>query len=162
MPKLKVIGESSRTEPIARWSAARLMIYIAFIVSLSAVVAFSNGAGAQSSLTPMQKEYLEKLDGPITLRGDYFKAVQVAYSDFESELAKNASAALSPDTPNRELAEWTSKVENYDVQITKNGGAISVNFISTVRGKFMPVLGGGAHYEINASSFRIESKLSSK
>ena len=138
------------------------LVYALLLACLGATVLYPNGTQAQSPLTPMQSEYLKKLEGPIILRGDYFKAVQAAYSDFANELAKNASAALAPDSPNKALAEYASKVENYDIHITKTGEKIGVNFIPTVRGNFMPILGGGAYYEVNASSFQIESKHFSK
>jgi hypothetical protein len=110
----------------------------------------------------MQKEYLKKLNAPILLRGDYFKAVMSAYSDFEQELSKNESIAASPDSPNPSLAEWLSKIENYDINVSQSGGRIVVQFNPTVRGKFVPVLGGGARYEIDAGSFLVLSKSFSK
>jgi hypothetical protein len=117
---------------------------------------------AQAAETPMQKAYLKKLDGPILLRGDYFKAILSAYSDFERELSKNASAATAPDTPNPSLAAWLSKIENFDIHVSQSGGRIIVQFNPTVRGNFVPVLGGGARYEIDSVSFVVLSKVFSK
>ena len=119
-------------------------------------------AHAQSSPTPMQKEYLKKLEGPIILRGDYLKAILSAYSYFGSELSKNERAAAAPDTPNKELAAWLSKIEDYDIHVSQTRDAIVVDFTPTVRGNFMPVLGGGAHYEIDKTSFEIRSRVFSK
>jgi hypothetical protein len=117
---------------------------------------------ARAAETPMQREYLKKLDEPVLLRGDYFKAAMSAYSDFESELSKNASAATSANTPNPSLASWLSKIENYDIHVSQSAGHIVVQFNPTVRGKFLPVLGGGARYEIDKGSFAILSKVFSK
>lgn len=132
------------------------------LASFASAAVFIGAAESQPALTPMQREYLKKLEGPIILRGDYFKAVSVAYSDFEKELSKNADAARAPDAPNKALLDWTSKIENYDIHIAKKGELISVDFIPTVRGNFMPVLGGGGHHDVSGSSFQIESKLLSK
>ncbi len=117
---------------------------------------------AQAAETAMQLEYLKKLDEPVLLRGDYFKATMSAYSDFESELSKNARAATAADTPNPSLASWLSKIENYDIHVSQSAGRVVVQFNPTVRGKFMPVLGGGARYEIDKESFVILSKVFSK
>lgn len=117
---------------------------------------------ALAAETPMQRAYLKRLDEPVLLRGDYFKATMSAYSDFEHELSKNASAATAPDTPNPSLASWLSKIENYDIHVSQSAGHIVVQFNPTVRGKFMPVLGGGARYEIDKVSFTILSKVFSK
>jgi hypothetical protein len=110
----------------------------------------------------MQREYLKKLDGSVLLRGDYFKGIMSAYTDFASELSKSASAATAPDTPNPSLALWLSKIENYDIHVSQSAGHIVVQFTPTVRGKFMPVLGGGARYEIDKDSLVILSRIFSK
>jgi hypothetical protein len=156
------LPDMSRNSVSAGRSYTTLAVHAVFFAGLYMAALFASVASAQSTAKPLQKEYLKKLEGPIILRGDYFKAVQSAYSDFENELSKNARGALAADTPNKALAEWTSKIENYDIHITKTGETISIDFIPTVRGDFMPVLGGGAHYVVNGSSFRIESKLFSK
>ena len=140
--------------------AESLFFFALLLLPMIATVA--NVPLVQAAETPMQREYLKKLDGPVLLRGDYFKATMSAYSDFESELSKNASAATAADTPNPSLASWLSKIENYDIHVSQSAGHIVVQFNPTVRGKFMPVLGGGARYEIDKTSFSILSKVFSK
>jgi hypothetical protein len=75
---------------------------------------------------------------------------------------KNANAASAADTPNPSLASWLSKIENYDINVSQSGRHIVVIFNPTVRGKFMPVLGGGARYEIDKETFAILKKDFSK
>jgi hypothetical protein len=133
------------------------------VMCLGAIIAsFVQMPQAKAAETPLQREYLKKLDGPVLLRGDYFKAVMSAFADFESELSKNGRAATAPDTPNPSLALWLSKMENYDIHVSQNAGRIIVQFNPTVRGNFMPVLGGGARYEIDKQSFEVLSKTFSK
>ena len=51
-------------------------------------------AEGETPYTPQAKEYLRKLDEPILLRGDYFKATMVAYHDFlKTMLASKAAMA---------------------------------------------------------------------
>jgi hypothetical protein len=129
---------------------------------LVSVTALTTIPLAHAAETPMQREYLKKLEEPVLLRGDYFNAILSAYADFESELSKNATAAAAPDSPNPSLALWLSKIENYDIHVSQSSGHIVVQFNPTVRGKFLPVLGGGARYEIDAGSFKVISKIFSK
>jgi hypothetical protein len=136
--------------------------FIVFLLTLSVLASLLSTSCAQAAETPMQHEYLKKLDQPILLRGDFFKATMSAYSDFKSELLKNANAASAVDTPNPSLASWLSKIENYDINVSQSGGHIVVTFNPTVRGKFMPVLGGGARYEIDKETFAILKKDFSK
>jgi hypothetical protein len=142
-------------------SFAESLLFFALLL-LPIIATVANIPLVQAAETPMQREYLKKLDEPVLLRGDYFKATMTAYSDFESELSKNASAATAADTPNPSLASWLSKIENYDIHVSQSAGHIVVQFNPTVRGKFMPVLGGGARYEIDKTSFSILSKVFSK
>ncbi len=132
------------------------------LMLLATVTALAIIPRVRAAETPMQREYLKKLEEPVLLRGDYFNAILSAYSDFEIELSKNARAATAPDSPNQSLALWLSKIENYDIHVSQSGGRIVVQFNPTVRGKFMPVLGGGARYEIDMESFKVLSKSFSK
>lgn len=152
--------QSARSRRKVGGFAKSLFFVALLLLPMIATVAIS--PPAQAAETPMQREYLKKLDEPVLLRGDYFKATMSAYSDFESELSKNASAATAADTPNPSLASWLSKIENYDIHVSQSAGHIVVQFNPTVRGKFMPVLGGGARYEIDKASFAILSKVFSK
>ena len=63
----------------------------------------------------MQREYLKKLDGPILLRGDYFKAVLTAYSDFSGELTKKEAAGTlqTLQTGNSQLGCQKLRITTY-------------------------------------------------
>jgi hypothetical protein len=129
---------------------------------LAATLCVPFAASSSWALTPAQEAYLKKLDAPILLRGDYFNAVMAAYKDFADELAKNAAAAKSADTPNKQLADWLSKIEHFDIQVEQTKESFIVEFGPTVRGNFLPVLGGGARYVIDRNTFTITSRIFSK
>lgn len=111
-------------------------------------------------LNPAQKEYLTKLDEPIILRGDFFRAVMAAYEDFGKLLRKRAQEA--PTATNQMLTERLSKVDNFDINVERSEGTIVVEFVVTVRGGHDPVFGGGARYIIDGTTFAITEKIYSK
>jgi len=115
-----------------------------------------------SDLTPAQAAYLEKLNQPVLLRGDYFRATMVAYDDFSHNLRRNAEAATLPETQNKPLAEWLSKIEDFDIDVSQTKDSFILDFRPTVRGSFGPVFGGGARYVVDRISFKITSRTFSK
>jgi hypothetical protein len=120
------------------------------------------GAGADSKLSPAQQAYLKQLDGPTLLRGDYLRAILVAYDDFSHELDKNAADSKAPGTQNKKLAEWLSRIEHFDIRVSRTDEGFVVEFGPTVRNDAMTVFGGGGRYVINEKSFAISSKILSK
>lgn len=117
--------------------------------------------------TPQAKEYLKKLDEPIILRGDYFKAALVAYNDFLQVLAMNAAAANTrapadntiPMSPGgKDLYTKLSKIENFDISIQQSDSSYTVQIGPTLRGDMPLVFGGGARYQVDKQTFSIKSK----
>jgi hypothetical protein len=53
--------------------------FFVFLLTLSVLASLLGTPCAQAAETPMQREYLKKLDQPILLRGDFFKATMSAY-----------------------------------------------------------------------------------
>jgi hypothetical protein len=128
------------------------------VATLLCVVALPYAKG-EVPQTPQAKEYLRKLDEPIILRGDYFKATLVAYNDFLQVLAANAAAAnmhTSPD--NAESYTKLSKIENFDMTIQQSDSSYTVQIGPTSRGDMPLVFGGGARYQIDRKTFSIISK----
>ena len=130
-------------------------------LTLGAIVAPSSSC-AQAVPTPAQKAFLQKLNQPIILRGDYFKAVLVAYDDFSRKLAENESAGKLPTDTNPELARWLSKIEHYDIHVEQTKSTYIVQIGPTVREDAPTVFGGGERYVINRKSFRISEKTGLK
>jgi hypothetical protein len=132
----------------------------AMLVSLILAASFVSGASsAESELRPAQKDFLKKLDEPIILRGDYFKAVMVVYEDFSHRLAENEAAAKSATGGNPELSQWLSKIEHYDIHVEQNPSSYIVQIGPTIRGDAPTVFGGGARYVIDRKSFEITEKV---
>ena len=115
-------------------------------------------AEQQLSLSPAAEQHLKKLEEPIVLRGDYFHAVQTAYDDFSRVLTKEQSEAKPPDAEAAELVRWSTKIDNYDIDVRQTKTAYVVHFGLTLRGNAPLILGGGARYEIEKGTFRIVEK----
>lgn len=115
-----------------------------------------------AELTAAQKEYLKKLDGPIVLRGDYFKAISVAYQDFSKRLAANEAKSKIHDGDAATTLQWLSHIENYDIDIEQTDAAFIVYFSATVRGDAPMILGGIVKYEIDRKTFGITEKSTHK
>lgn len=118
---------------------------------------------SSKELSKAQLEYLNKLKGPVVVRGDYFKAITVAFKDFElTTLNANASKARAAGSEISESLIWLSKIENYDIDVELGDGVIAVWFSPTVRGDAPMILGGNTKYEIDSQSFAIVRKGTSK
>lgn len=115
---------------------------------------------------PALKNFIEKLDEPIVLRGDYFKAVLTAYQrDFANEILKE-KAKKAETLGGREgefpLLDFLSKIENYDIAVELKDGNYIVNFGPTLREGAPEIFGGGAHYIIEERTFKIIEKQYTK
>lgn len=128
-------------------------------------------AEGETPYTPQAKEYLRKLDEPILLRGDYFKATMVAYHDFlKTKLASNAAMAniyarngyKDASAGDQELYTKLSKIKNFDISIEQSESFYTVDIGPTLRGDMPIVFGGGAVYQIDKKTFAIKSKMLTK
>jgi hypothetical protein len=111
-----------------------------------------------AELSEAQRAYLKKLDGPILLRGDYFKAIAAAYEDFSKRLERDAfkSRTLTGEEANH--SQWLSRVENYDIDVKRADNMIFVSFAPTVRGDAPIIFGGVVNYQIDRKTFQIVEK----
>jgi hypothetical protein len=138
----------------------RLSRTIAVVCHMGALYGLTQPSFAADlpALSPAAKAQLAKLDEPIVLRGDYFRAVQAAYADFVRELdAKRAfSNTQSPDTA--ELIRWLSRIENYDIHVERTRTSYEVEFDVTLRNNAPMVFGGGARYLVDTTTFAITQK----
>jgi hypothetical protein len=119
---------------------------------------FAHGA----ELTATQQAYLKKLDQPVVLRGDYFKAITVAYKDFSNRLAADGARSTIEDGQRATTLQWLSHIENYDIDVEQTDAAFVVYFSSTVRGDAPIILGGTVKYEIDRKTFKITTKFTEK
>jgi hypothetical protein len=137
----------------------KLLMFAALLFAFA--LPYSRG---EEPMTPQAKEYLRKLDEPIVLRGDYFKAAMVAHNDFLKVLAENAAlakmsrpAAQAPSL-NADLYARLSKIENFDMSIQQSDSTYTVQIGPTLRGDMPLVFGGVTIYQIDKKTFAITSK----
>jgi hypothetical protein len=117
---------------------------------------------SQLTLSAAEQKQVKALDHPIVLRGDYFRAVESAYSDFAKYLTLKKTGAAPQDKDNQKLVDWLSNIENYDIHVRQLPTSYTVMFEVTLRNNAPPVFGGGASYLIDGSSFQIIRKTFSK
>ena len=158
MCKALVLMKCRMRPAVARsvFAVARVILF-ASALALGLVVPTAARAGPPAK--KLQREYLRELEKPIVLRGDYFKAVMAAYADFAKQLSRYGAVATASRSRSKELTIWVSKIEDYDIRVSQKGEIITVMFIPTVRGNFLPVLGGGATYAVDDRSFMIRSRI---
>ena len=141
-------------------SASKWMVVAALLYAFAVPCSWG-----EQPYTPQAKEYLRKLDEPIILRGDYFRAAMVAYKDFlHSRLAKNAKLANAYSangqlhSRNVDVYTMLSKIENFDFHIQQSDSTYTVEIDPTLRGDMPLMFGGGMVYEIDKKTFVIKSK----
>jgi hypothetical protein len=126
--------------------------------AMSCVLMQSSFGADLPPLSPAAKAKLEKLEEPIVLRGDYFKAVKAAYEDFARELDAKQAFANTQDPDRAELIRWLSRIENYDIHVERTRTSYEVDFQVTLRNSAPMVFGGGALYVIDPATFSITKK----
>jgi hypothetical protein len=149
--------QNTRDLPL-RWRAA-LMVLALIVLTISAS---SLRLARGSELSAAQKEYLKKLDEPVVLRGDYFKAINVAYADYSKTLAGFDAKSKIADGQRATTLDWLSHIENYDIHVEQTNATFIVYFPPTVRGDAPIIMGGIAEYEIDRKTFQIISKSTGK
>jgi hypothetical protein len=115
-----------------------------------------------ASMSSVFKQFMSAPDSPIILRGDYFKATQVAYQDFAKVIERKAREAQSLASNDRELSSKLAKLENYDISVDQTPSSYIVQFGPTVRDNAHDVFGGGARYVIDRKTFLISEKVGLK
>jgi len=131
------------------------------------IVIFSTASFAETpqAPSPVAREYLQNLEKPIILRGDYFKAVTAAYDDFEQILQKRRAAAESATTApaDRDRLVRLSSIENYDIRVRDTRSSYIVTFGVTFRGEApLMTMGAGMRYVVDRNSFAINEKAPAK
>ena len=140
------------------------MKYLSLLVL---VTMFSTGSYAETTEppSPVAREYLKNLEKPIVVRGDYFKAITVAYGDFERILEQRRAAAESPTTgtSDRERFKRLAAIENYDIHVRNTPATYVVTFGVTFRGDTpLLTMGAGMRYVLDRNSFTIKEKAPAK
>lgn len=126
-------------------------IQLMFVLSL-AFMPFLKAFADQAEQPAPVKEYLASLEQPIILRGDYLKAVDVAYrDDFLQHIQSRKGDTF--------LSDFLSKIENYDIHIEQKENDFIVTFGPTMRNNAPDIFGGGARYVIDSKSFVIKEKI---
>ena len=123
-----------------------------FMVSILAVSGMCLADEATSSVT---ERFMKNPDLPIIVRGDYFKAIEVAYRDFSKVLARRARESRPLAGSSFELGLRLSKIENYDIHVEQAPSSYTVWFRPTMRDTNNIVMGGGATYKVDRSAFSI-------
>lgn len=136
-----------------------ILIFLAFIVPSG------NIFGKESQKPNAVKEYIASLEKPVTLRGDYFKAILAEYElDFSKYISSNKQEIKKRKKSNKdvELFKFLSDVRYYDIYVEMKGQDYQVNFGPTFRNNAPDIFGGGAYYLINGKTFVIKEKRYSK
>lgn len=95
----------------------------------------------------------------VVIRGEYFRAAQVAYEDYSKKLLKRAQEAGAPDgTGDKKLSEYLSHIENFNIQIGAGHGRYNVWVLARASEVFPVIFGGDALYVIDAKDFKILEK----
>lgn len=111
-----------------------------------------------AELSAAQKEYLKKLDGPVVLRGDHFKAITIAYKEFAKRLERDEFKSKTLGGEEATTFQWLSRIENYDIHIEQTDTQFIVFFSPTVRGDAPIIMGGVTEYEIDRKTFQLTGK----
>jgi hypothetical protein len=95
----------------------------------------------------------------VVIRGDYFRAVQVAYEDYSIKLLKRAKDAAAPDgTGDKKLAEYLSHIEHFNIQVGAGHGRYNVWILARASEEFPVIFGGDALYIIDDRDFKVIEK----
>jgi hypothetical protein len=143
------------SEQLMERAMKRLCVLMLFVVVSSVSHAVDPAPSSAA------REYLKEIEKPIVLRGDYFKAVTVAYEDFLRTLTSRRTNAESAATASeRDQLLYLSKIENYDINVRHTESTYIVAFGVTFRGgdPYM-VMGGGLRYVLDRSTFAIKEKV---
>jgi|ERR1700735_970922 len=135
---------------------------ILLTVTLVGILAPSLRPAQGAELSTAQKEYLRKLDAPVVLRGDYFRAVTVAYADYSKTLAAYQARSKNGSGERASTLQWLSHIENYDIRVEQTNTTFVVSFPPTVRGDAPIIMGGVTQYEIDRKTFQIRGKSTGK
>ena len=142
--------------------SARLLLVGIFATIVMVVGGLSEVCLAEEGASSVTQRFMNNPDLPVIVRGDYFKAIQVAYHDFSTVLARRARDANSSDNANRDSALRLSKIENYDIHVEQAPSSYTVWFRPTMRDTVDVVMGGGATYTVDRKTFSITKKVLSK
>jgi hypothetical protein len=98
------------------------------------------------------KQFMAAPDGPIILRGDYFKAALIAYRDFAKVVAPSLQDGTAHDP---KQARNRPDIRDYDISIDQTPAVFIVQFGAANRDPSHVVFGGGAKYTIDRASLKI-------
>jgi hypothetical protein len=134
--------------------------FAVFLLSLLSLFG-PHGCVAAEAATSVTEEFMNDPDRPAIVRGDYFKAISVAYSDFAKILSARASLSESHQG-DPVLERRLSQIENYDIHVEQTQSTFIVWFRPTMRDPAHVAMGGGATYTIDRNTFAIAHKTLSK
>ena len=101
----------------------------------------------------------EKLDWhnkDLIIKGEYLKVLMVIEKDFISRI-NNVREKLSKNEKNNnnKLADYLSKIENYNIEIAVGNGKYTVWVTPRTSREFPVIFGGDAIYTIDSTSFNL-------
>lgn len=129
------------------------MIKGAMIFLLIVAVSFAQ------SVPAAPRDDVNWINVEIVIRGEYFRAAQVAYEDYSKKLLKRAQEAAAPDgTGDKKVSEYLSHIENFNIQIGAGHGRYNVWILARASEDFPVIFGGDSLYVIDAKDFKILEK----
>lgn len=121
-----------------------------FVLLMTAATSFAQAA---------PKDDVNWINVEVVIRGDYFRAAQVAYEDYSKKLLKRAREAAAPDgTGDKKLSEYLSHIEHFNIQVGAGHGRYNVWILARASEDFPVIFGGDALYVIDANDFKVLEK----
>jgi len=96
------------------------------------------------------------LNDELVVRGDYFRAMMVAYDDFSKQLAESTKG------PNKEFSDHMSRIENYNFKVAAGPARYVVWITPRMSDDYPVIFGGQGTYILDAQTFKVLEKHFSK
>ena len=99
---------------------------------------------AQAGIDPR----VDWINDELIVRGDLFRAAQVAYEDFAEKLRRNAREASDPKAApsTKELAQYLSTIDHYTIKVAAGPTRYIVWIAPRANRDFTVIFGGDATY----------------
>jgi len=120
-----------------------------FVLLMTATTSFAQAA---------PKDDVNWINVEVVIRGDYFRAAQVAYEDYSKKLLKRAQEAAADGTGDKKLPEYLSHIESFNIQVGAGHGRYNVWILARASEDFPVIFGGDALYVIDAKDFKVLEK----
>lgn len=92
----------------------------------------------------------------LVVRGEYFRAMMVAYEDFSKHIAESSAS------PNKKFVDHMSRIENYNFKVAAGPQRYVVWISPRMSDDYPAIFGGEGSYILDAQTFKVLEKHFSK